>query len=115
MRALMHHDWPGNVRELQNLLLRLNVLMGGRTVTESDIEPYVTSGSRSDADLLEMPYKDARRASQERFTYSYLEGALARSGGNIAEAARRCGIRRQYLQAKVSELGIDAGRFRPVR
>jgi len=35
--ALARHRWPGNVRELANLIERLSIMCGGRTVTVSDL------------------------------------------------------------------------------
>lgn len=47
-----------------------------------------------------------------RFESEYISRELARSRGNISQAARALGVHRQSLQHKLRELGIDAERFR---
>jgi DNA-binding NtrC family response regulator len=42
-----------------------------------------------------------------RFEKEYLEDLLRRSGGNMAEAARRAGLERKYLYRLLERVGID--------
>jgi DNA-binding NtrC family response regulator len=62
-----------------------------------------------------MPYKAARLKSQEQFAREYLGHALAQTNGNVSAAARRSGIRRQYFQSRLTELGIEADAYRVAR
>ena len=41
-----------------------------------------------------------------------MEELLARTGGNVAAAARLAGISRPNFHKKLKTLGIDAGRFK---
>jgi sigma-54 dependent transcriptional regulator, flagellar regulatory protein len=70
MQCLMQYRWPGNIRELSNLLERLTVLHGGRTVQLKDLPEQFRCGSRlstwprraSDIDLSpESPIKAPKR------------------------------------------------------
>ena len=52
------------------------------------------------------------RDAQRRFEVRYVEDLLARTGGNIAGAARLAGISRPNLHKKLKLLGVDAERFK---
>ena len=54
------------------------------------------------ADLLEMPFGDARRVLEK----TLIERALRQAAGNKAEASRILGIRRQQLYILMRSLGI---------
>lgn len=41
LEALQKHDWTGNIRELRNVVERL-VILSGKTITEEDVEKYVS-------------------------------------------------------------------------
>lgn len=52
--------------------------------------------------------EEARR----RFEVRYVEDLLARTGGNIAAAARLAGISRPNFHKKLKTLGVDPQRFK---
>jgi DNA-binding NtrC family response regulator len=54
------------------------------------------------------PLKQAQRA----FEVDYVERLLARTGGNVAAAARLAGISRPNFHKKLRTLGVDAHRFK---
>ena len=54
----------------------------------------------------------ALRDAHRNFEIQYVEDLLARTGGNIAAAARLAGISRPNFHKKLKTLGIDAGRFK---
>lgn len=47
------------------------------------------------------------------FEISLIKQALHEAKGNVAKAARICGLKRTGLQAKASKYGIDPEQFRP--
>jgi len=99
-QALMAHRWPGNARELQNLMQRLTLMVRGPVITAADITLPETHGEHEPwSDLEEMDLSSAL-AKVERVL---ITKALASSGGNRTEAARRLGIHRQLLYAKIAE------------
>jgi DNA-binding NtrC family response regulator len=107
MRILMSYDFPGNVRELENVIHRVAVLVSGSVIEAEDVRRTLEAGDAPGAvprasDLLEMPFRDARRALER----TLIERALRRAGGNKAEAARILGIRRQRLYLLMKALGI---------
>jgi DNA-binding NtrC family response regulator len=107
--ALRGHGWPGNVRELRNFVERLHLLR--------DPGPLVVDGG---ATTLLGPQPGAPKgALQGLGTLSYrelceeaerdiLREALARSGGNVAAAARLLKADRGNLYRRIKALGIEA-------
>jgi transcriptional regulator with PAS, ATPase and Fis domain len=95
---LLGHRWPGNVRELEN------VLAVSAALSADVIEPH----------HLEIPGADAVAASVrgdyhqqiEGFRRRLVEEALAATGGNRAEAARRLGLTRQALSYLSQQMGL---------
>ena len=55
-----------------------------------------------------LPLKEAQRS----FEIRYVEDLLARTGGNVAAAARLAGISRPNFHKKLKTLGVDAHRFK---
>jgi DNA-binding NtrC family response regulator len=118
------HDWPGNVRELRNVVERaLSLGESGllaelsesspRAITnDDDGEPRRPSspGSAAGADVLELPFKEAKAALVETFERDYLTALLARHRGNISRAASEAGIDRNYIHRLVKKYGLEVDR-----
>ncbi len=102
---LTAYDWPGNVRELKNAMERVAVLCRSEIVEASDLD-FLTGAqpATSNADSLD-PDEDLSSAV-ERLERRMIAEALAASGGNRAEAARRLGIHRQLLHTKAEKYGL---------
>ena len=112
-QALLAHPWPGNVRELRNIMHQAVVTVRGPVLDVSDLSLAPVAGSATpggggpdtlDA-LLALPWAEAT-AHLER---ALLQRALRAAGDNRAEAARRLGIHRQLLYAKLKEHGLETG------
>ncbi|MBI3057442.1 MAG: sigma-54-dependent Fis family transcriptional regulator [Betaproteobacteria bacterium] len=99
-RALEAHNWPGNVRELKNVIERASVLARGAQIDMADL------GLAGPSPVLETEVSDLPTALS-RLEADMIRKALAESGGNRAEAARRLGIHRQLLYAKLRQHGIE--------
>jgi two-component system response regulator AtoC len=110
--ALVAYDWPGNVRELRNLAERLAVLTAGRDVLALDDLPDALRGKASgrgpSAPDLQPNYEQAK----ERFEFDYFKNLLERTGGNVAETARRAGMSRPALHRRLAALELDPDAFR---
>jgi len=103
-QALLSHPWPGNVRELRNLMEQATVTVRSSVIDRGDLTLAPAAPGAEDTldSLLALPYAEAIG----RLEKLLLERALHASGGNRAEAARRLGIRRQLLYARLREAGI---------
>jgi DNA-binding NtrC family response regulator len=88
--ALRRHGWPGNVRELKNTLQRAALLATGADITAAALGLTATAPAPPDVEL--------DRAA--------IEGALARAGGVVAQAAAELGLSRQALYRRMDKLDI---------
>ncbi|WP_431301672.1 sigma-54-dependent transcriptional regulator [Sediminicoccus sp. BL-A-41-H5] len=98
--ALADHDWPGNVRELRNRIERAVALAEGEVLEPHDLFPEhaLERDAAPGAPLLGAAIQGATRMA--------VTEALARAGGNRAEAARFLGISRTTLWKRMRELGL---------
>ncbi|MDP1828039.1 MAG: sigma 54-interacting transcriptional regulator [Archangium sp.] len=103
--------WPGNVRELFNHLERCVLLHRAASPRELTAPMTPTDPGR--------PYFEARGEAVAAFEHDYAQALLARSGGNVARAARAAGIDRAYLHRLLRRHGLGrppkAGRDGPPR
>jgi DNA-binding NtrC family response regulator len=108
---LAAYHWPGNVRELRNVIARAVALSAPGTPFDRmpvllRAAPTVT-GDRAQADR---PFHEAKDELVGRFEREYLEDLMRRSGGRMAEAARRAGLERKYLYRLLERVGIERPR-----
>ncbi len=103
MRILLAHSWPGNVRELENSVEHALVLAKGDRIeaedlpgTVRDAEAVLQAGSPA------APQGERLRDNERQLVLD----ALRAAGGNKKEAARRLGISRSTLYAKIERHGI---------
>ena len=99
---LLAYPWPGNVRELRNVVERAAVLVRGGLIAPEEIDlpgPADPADGEGDASR-DLPGAVARLEQR------MIERALAAEGGNRTRAARRLGIQRQLLYAKIERYGL---------
>ena len=100
---LLSYEWPGNVRELRNAIERAAALSHQAVLQAADLNFLSTAAPATLSDPPDMPLPDAVRQLEE----AMIRRALASSGGNRAEAARKLGIHRQLLHTKMRNYGIE--------
>ncbi len=100
--ALEAHDWPGNVRELENRLRRAVIMAEAPRITPEDLELAPVGHARFGG----MGLREAREALEREL----IERALARSGGNLTQAAAELGISRPTLYDLMEKLGMEKKR-----
>ncbi len=114
LALLRQHPWPGNIRELANLVERLAII-GGEVVGATEVAAILPlAARRADgptgrrtgevADLAGRPLTDAL----DDYERSLIAGALERTGGNVAEAARLLVTDRANLYRRMKRLGLLA-------
>jgi two-component system NtrC family response regulator len=88
LTAIDQWDWPGNVRELENRVKRAVIMAEGKFISVDDLQFDLVD---EDDRLLNL--KAAREAADRRA----IGRAIARTEGNISNAAKLLGISRPTL------------------
>ena len=103
METLLRYDWPGNVRELKGAIDSGVTLATGKQITIRDLPLTVRGASAGLApreggsqDLVNIHDNETRLIMR----------ALAESGGNRTEAAKKLGISRRTLHRRLKELHL---------
>jgi DNA-binding NtrC family response regulator len=102
MEMLSAYDWPGNVRELANVIERAVVLAKGSNIGPEDLPLRIAARGRP-ITRDRLSYREAVNASRREL----IVNALAESGGNRAEAAKKLGLHRTHLLKLMKGLGIE--------
>ncbi len=111
LKSLQSRDWPGNVRELENAIQHAIVFCRGTTIVPADL-PQAAAGESGERPRLsgtaraDLPYRTAKERAVEDFEHEYFNALLARTHGNVSEAARQAGLdrsnfRRALRRAKI--------------
>jgi sigma-54 dependent transcriptional regulator, acetoin dehydrogenase operon transcriptional activator AcoR len=105
--ALRAHRWPGNVRELRNVMESVGL------VTLEDVVAWVDLPDEIRAAPAAPPpdREDGRRAASggnlRAAEAEAIRAAMRGEGGNLAGAARRLGIAKSTLYAKIRAFGLS--------
>ncbi len=112
MRLLVRYRWPGNVRELGNIVERLIILHPGQHIHAEDVRRVIAVEDSTErrGPQVELPDPAGLDAPLSAMLDEYerllITRALAASGGNIAEAARRLRTDRPNLYRRMKRLEI---------
>jgi DNA-binding NtrC family response regulator len=106
LHLLSRYDWPGNVRELQAVIERVSVLTKGQEITPADLPFELRDEGRRTAMAqgeFEIPPEGIVFETWER---NLLAQALARTQGNMAEAAKLLGMTYRTFQYRAMKFGL---------
>ena len=106
MDRLMKYAWPGNVRELENAVERSVVLLVGEYVTERELPPSVAGDSADDVATGQRALSGLSLEDAEKIV---ITETMKDCGGNKTEAAKRLGVTRKTLLAKMTRYGMIEG------
>jgi DNA-binding NtrC family response regulator len=116
-QLLLTYAFPGNARELRNIVVRLAARYSGYPVTreqlaeelDTAVAPPGTGTDPQGQDLLKDLAQPGFRldAAMRRIERAYLDAAIAASGGNMTQAARRLGIGRTTLYARLDATALN--------
>jgi len=96
MVAMLQHSWPGNVRELDHTIERAVLMASNARIEISDLglNPQKSAGQSLD-DM-----------SLEAVEAVLVRKALARTGGNVSQAAEALGLSRGALYRRMEKYGL---------
>ena len=98
LAAINDWSWPGNVRELENRMKRAVIMADGKLITAEDLDL---------ADGEEPPVPVNLKAAREEADRKAIRQALARTEGNISNAAKLLGISRPTLYDLLKQYGLQ--------
>ena len=98
--ALLRYTWPGNIRELRNVLERAALLSDDRVIhnTGLEFETPIRQEASEKPNFSNMTLKEVEKMT--------ILQTLEAEGGNVIRAAKRLGIHRSSLYAKIREYGM---------
>ncbi|MGH7369546.1 MAG: sigma-54-dependent transcriptional regulator [Candidatus Methylomirabilaceae bacterium] len=102
--AIRGYHWPGNVRELAHVIERALLVCDGVEIAPADlgIPRSDVPFQIGDGGLLEGEFPE-EGVELRRIERQLIEKALALTGGNVAEAARKLGIGREALRYRIQK------------
>ncbi len=123
-QLLISHNWPGNVRELENTIKRLLVLSPDSIINSEDTKEAIDSQTggyaqtettqRKTEELVSMMVENSDLSLQNvheevigEVEKELIKTILAKTGGNMKQAAAILGINRNTLSKKINDLGIE--------
>ena len=117
---LVNHDWPGNVRQLKNAVERLVIIIDDSTMDIGHLDQHLGLGSDAKRDAVPGNAVELMEAKKQIIAQTFgavqkafVTKALAKSQGNLAEAARSVGMQRSNFSTLVKKQGIDPDSFKP--
>jgi len=105
-QKLKNHDWRGNVRELRNVIERCVLFADGTEFPAQWLQLGTSEKVNVDNNHIHLPL-DGSMALDDMDKF-IIETALARSGNNLAAAARMLGTTRETLRYRVRKYGVDS-------
>lgn len=113
MAKLVTRDWPGNIRELQNVVERAVIICQGEYIQASEIDPLTSlQPSGPSEEIWNVPFKKAKCRILVDFYHQYLSYVLRQCKGNVSQAAKICGVKRQYLHRLMKIANLQSSSFR---
>lgn len=112
---LMSHEWPGNIRQLSNLIESCICYLEPTVITLelSQIPSYLQEAFIFKQEKSTIPLGNDITKMMNEYETTIINEALAVSGGNMAEAARKLGISRQNLRYRMNKLRIKVNKSLP--
>ena len=96
MQALLDYPWPGNIRELDHVVERAVLMAGAEAIHADDLA--LRAGSEAARRLEDLTLDEVEAV--------LIKKALARSEGNVKQAARALGLSRSGLYRRLAKYGL---------
>jgi two-component system NtrC family response regulator len=100
--AIDSWPWPGNVRELENRIKRAIIMAEGKLLGANDLDLREGDGDNNVMDVINL------KAVRDNADYIAIRRALARTEGNVSNAAKLLGISRPTMYDLMKQHGLQA-------
>ncbi len=109
MKLLQAYNWPGNVRELSNVLERTLFMMEGRTIKAHDLPEYLKQQAAVGTTIRAVgDGHGSLKEALEKMEQQWIQSALNEANGDKRLAARRLGLSKSALYAKLDKMKLDS-------
>jgi DNA-binding NtrC family response regulator len=106
LRRLSAAPWPGNIRQLRNEVIRMAACARGSVISEEDLLEGLPGAAAPSPAAPKAARPQSLKQATEALEREMLGEALAATGGNQQQAARRLGLSRQGLINKMKRYGL---------
>ncbi|SJZ95985.1 sigma 54-interacting transcriptional regulator [Selenihalanaerobacter shriftii] len=111
-KLFLKYDWPGNVRQLEHVLEGAINIVGKRgKIEEQHVEPFMIDIKNikedNEEDNLNINSEESLPELMEDIEKRLIKEAIDDTAGNISQAARDLGVKRQSLQYKINKYSLQ--------
>ncbi|HLI75396.1 MAG TPA: sigma-54 dependent transcriptional regulator [Acidobacteriaceae bacterium] len=107
LQSMLAYDWPGNVRELEHTMERAVLMASGTRLITADLGLQTRRrGTEAGEQNTRAPAQVLDELSLEQVEALLVRKALARSGGNVSQAAEALGLSRGALYRRMEKHGL---------
>ncbi len=100
LSAIDRWAWPGNVRELENRMKRAVIMCDGKLVSAADLD-FSAGDAGEEEDVINL------KTVRDKADQTAIRRAIARTEGNISNAAKLLGISRPTLYDLIKQHGLQ--------
>jgi DNA-binding NtrC family response regulator len=106
LEILQSYDWPGNVRELKNVVERIVVLEGGKTIGPEHLPREILHDAVVPSGDVEISIPETGISLQD-VERRLIAQALEMAGGNKAQAAKLLDVTYDTLRYQIKKFGLE--------
>ena len=108
LQKLMSYSWPGNIRELEGVIQRALLLSSNPTIEADEIDvPLPYEGCVFEKE----PLLGSKGQIIRQLEKAHLVNLMEAHQGNISQAAKTCGKKRQSLQRLLKKYNLSRQDF----
>jgi len=112
VKTFLAYRWPGNIRELENVVQRALLVCNTHEIGLEDIPENILANRKQPDRVSDPAVTETYKEDEDARKKEILGNLLARTNGNVKEAARALKLSRGTVYNMLSRYGMDATEFR---